>query len=146
MATYCSLIEKEDGLINWNRSVREIDAGIRAFDPWPLSWTTHEDLRLLIHKGEPQPSPKPSARERRKGSPLEPYGEETGRGGKEPGEVLGKDKDKGILIQTGDGILAVSQLQYQGKKAMEWKAFLNGARNFLGVRLGTAGSLGQEVL
>jgi methionyl-tRNA formyltransferase len=117
-ATYCSLIKKEDGLINWNRSAREIDAGIRAFDPWPLSWTTHGELRLFIHKAEPQPSPQ---------------GEETG---KEPGEVLGKDKDKGILIQTGGGILAVSQLQYQGKKAMEWKAFLNGARNFLNTKLG----------
>jgi methionyl-tRNA formyltransferase len=122
MATYCSLIEKEDGLINWNRSALEIDARIRAFDPWPLSWTTHGELRLFIHKAEPF------------------TGEEIS--GKEPGEVLGKDKDKGILIQTGGGILAVSQLQYQGKKAMEWKAFLNGARNFLGAKLGTAGSLG----
>jgi len=130
-ATYCSLIKKEDGLINWNRSAREIDAGIRAFDPWPLSWTTHGELRLFIHNAEPQPSPQGE------GSPLEPQpgpkGEESG---KEPGEVLGKDKDKGILIQTGEGILAVSQLQYQGKKAMEWKAFLNGARNFLNTKLG----------
>ena len=118
-ATYCSLIEKEDGLINWNRSVREIDAGIRAFDPWPLSWTTHGELRLFIHKAEPW----------REGDLEEGTG-------KEPGEVLGKDKDKGILIQTGNGILAVSQLQYQGKKAMEWKAFLNGARNFLNAKLG----------
>jgi len=116
MATYCSLIEKEDGLINWNLSALEIDARIRAFTPWPLSWTTHGDLRLFILKAEPT--------------------EDTGGGpGKKPGEVLGKDKDKGILIQTGKGILAVSQLQYQGKKAMEWKAFLNGARNFLGTNL-----------
>ena len=116
LATYCSLIEKEDGLINWNRSAPEIDAGIRAFDPWPLSWTTHGELRLFIHKAGP-------------------FSGEEGSG-KEPGEVLGKDKDKGILIQTGQGILAVSRLQYQGKKAMEWKAFLNGARNFLGEKLG----------
>jgi len=116
MATYCSLIEKEDGLINWNRSALEIDAGIRAFDPWPLSWTTHGDSRLFIHKVEPFTMEESS--------------------GKEPGEVLGKDKDKGILIQTGEGVLAVSRLQYQGKKAMEWNVFLNGARNFLGAKLG----------
>jgi methionyl-tRNA formyltransferase len=134
-ATYCSLIKKEDGLINWNRSVREIDAGIRAFDPWPLSWTTHGNFRLFILKAEPQPSPQPSARERRKGSPLEPFVTEEWTG-KEPGEVLGKDKDKGILIQTGEGILAVSRLQQQGKKALEWNDFLNGARNFLGAKLG----------
>jgi len=118
VATYCSLIEKEDGLINWNRSAPEIDAGIRAFEPWPLSWTTHGELRLFIHKASP-------------------FSMEKGEG-KEPGEVLGKDKDKGILIQTGQGILAVSRLQYQGKKAMEWNVFLNGARNFLGAKLGTA--------
>jgi methionyl-tRNA formyltransferase len=28
-----------------------------------------------------------------------------------PGEVLGKDIEKGILIQTGSGILAVNTLQ-----------------------------------
>ena len=136
-ATYCSLIEKEAGLINWNRSAREIDAGIRAFDPWPLSWTTHGELRLFILKAEPQPSSK-SVEPEVCGSPLEPWqqGASEEGTGKEPGEVLGKDKDKGILIQTGEGILAVSQLQYQGKKAMEWKAFLNGARNFLGAKLG----------
>jgi len=116
-ATYCSLIKKEDGLINWNTGAREIDARIRAFDPWPLSWTTHGELRLFILKAEP-------------------CGMDEGTNNK-PGEVLGKDKDKGILIQTGKGILAVSRLQYQGKKAMEWKAFLNGARNFLGAKLGT---------
>ncbi|MDR2924085.1 MAG: methionyl-tRNA formyltransferase [Treponema sp.] len=120
MAVYCSLIKKQDGLINWNSSALEIDAKIRAFDPWPLSWTTHGELRLFILKAEP-------------------YGGDTGNGQrKTPGEVLGKDKDKGILIQTGEGILAVSRLQYQGKKAMEWNAFLNGARNFLGAKLGTA--------
>jgi len=123
-ATYCSLIEKEDGLINWNRSAREIDAGIRAFDPWPLSWTRHGELRLFIHKAEPWREGAWSQGDLEEGT------------GKEPGEVLGKDKDKGILIQTGNGILAVSQLQYQGKKAMEWKAFLNGARNFLNAKLG----------
>jgi methionyl-tRNA formyltransferase len=124
-ATYCSLIKKEDGLINWNMSAREIDARIRAFDPWPLSWTTHGGLRLFILKAEP----------RRGCDPKEVTG-------KEPGEVLGKDKDMGILIQTGGGILAVSHLQYQWKKAMEWKAFLNGAQNFLGAKLGTGGSPG----
>jgi len=113
-ATYCSLIKKEDGLIDWNRSAVEIDAQIRAFDPWPLSWTTHGDLQLFVLKAEALSAGRPAL----------------------PGQVLGKDKDKGILIQTGDGILAVCELQYRTKKALEWKAFLNGARNFLGARLG----------
>jgi methionyl-tRNA formyltransferase len=129
-ATYCSLLEKKDGLIDWSQSAAEIDAQIRAFTPWPLSRTTHGGEPLFILKAEvladnfplPQcgktPLPTPH-------SPLPTL----------PGQVLGKDKNKGILIQTGKGILAVSELQYRAKKAMDWKAFLNGARNFIDTRL-----------
>jgi len=115
-ATYCSLIEKEDGLIDWTQSAGEIDARIRAFDPWPLSWTTHGELQLFVLKAQAL--------------------ESAGNVPALPGQVLGKDKDKGILIQTGNGILAVTELQYRTKKAQEWKTFLNGARNFLGAKLG----------
>jgi len=116
-ATHCALIKKEDGLIDWNRSAADIDAQIRAYDPWPLSWTAHGEQSLCILKAQP----------------LENGGDALAL----PGQVLGKDKDKGILIQTGDGILAVSELQYRTKKAQEWKTFLNGARNFMGARLGS---------
>jgi len=119
-ATYCSLIKKEDGLIDWSRSAAEIDAQIRAFDPWPLSWTTHGELQLFILKAEV----------------LKAAPENADNAPALPGQVLGKDKDKGILIQTGEGVLAVSELQYRTKKALEWKAFLNGARNFMGAKLG----------
>ena len=119
-ATYCSLIKKEDGLIDWSRSAAEIDAQIRAFDPWPLSWTTHGDLQLFVLKAEALNS----APENADNAPAL------------PGQVLGKLKDKGILIQTGKGILAVSELQYRTKKALEWNSFLNGARNFMGAKLG----------
>ena len=115
-ATYCSLITKEDGIIDWNLSAVEIDARIRAYNPWPLSRTIHGDREILILKAEAP--------------------EETVIPHVLPGEVLGKDNEKGILIQTGRGILAVRELQYQAKKALEWKAFLNGARNFIGARLG----------
>ena len=116
-ATYCSLIAKADGLIDWGMCALEIDARIRAFTPWPLSWTTHRGLELFILKARALPdfrSPEPA----------------------QPGEVLGKDGDKGILIQTGHGAIAASELQYRTKKALEWKVFLNGARNFIGERLG----------
>jgi methionyl-tRNA formyltransferase len=53
-----------------------------------------------------------------------------------PGAVLGLDKEAGILVQTGNGILALRRLQYQGKKALDFKSFLNGARNFIGSKLG----------
>jgi len=37
-------IYKEDAKINWAESPQEIEQKIRAFNPWPIAWTTLEDL------------------------------------------------------------------------------------------------------
>jgi methionyl-tRNA formyltransferase len=118
-ATYCPLIEKEQGCIDWSTSAGEIDAMIRAFDPWPQSWTMHGDNQLFILKamavresGMVDVSSKP------------------------PGVVLGTDRKQGILVQTGAGVLAVTELQYAYKRALRWNDFLNGARDLIGSRLG----------
>jgi len=118
-ASYCGQIKKDDGLINWNRSAAEIDARIRAFTPWPLSFTRCGETTLFILEGIPAGLPPGSG-----GAPVT------------PGTVLGADRELGILIQTGDGILAATRLQWQAKKALDWKAFMNGARDFIGVTLG----------
>jgi methionyl-tRNA formyltransferase len=114
-ASYCSLISKEDGLIDWNRGAAEIDAAIRAYTPWPLAYTRRGNQVLYI---------------------LEAGALEGTEGGGTPGTVLSADKARGILIQTGAGLLAVTRLQYQAKKALSWKDFLNGARDFIGAGLG----------
>jgi methionyl-tRNA formyltransferase len=107
----------------------EIDARIRAFDPWPLCWTNHGEERLFILKAEPaDPFPAPETGE----ADEAPNASEVSA----PGTILGAHKRRGILEQTGRGILAVTELQYQAKKAHDWRAFLNGARNFMGSRLG----------
>jgi methionyl-tRNA formyltransferase len=126
-ATYCSLLSKEDGCIDWGRGAAELDARIRAFDPWPLSWTKYGDQNLYILEAAPW-----DGLEREAGE--EPEAVEPGP--LEPGRVLGIDRRWGILVQTGDGILAVTRLQLQAKKALNWRDFLNGARGFTGSRLG----------
>jgi methionyl-tRNA formyltransferase len=132
-ASYCSLIAKEEGLIDWSNAALEIDAKIRAYNPWPLSWTYHGKERLYILQAEPWGEGEP---EQSAGLPA------PGGIGPEPsslsppGLVLGIDKRRGILVQTGNGVLALKILQYQAKKALEWRAFLNGARNFTGACLG----------
>ena len=121
-ATFCSLIAKEAGLIDWNRGAVEIDARIRAYNPWPLSWTTHNGEQLFILEAEAL-EPAPDS-ETAPGRPVF------------PGQILGTDKQKGIIIQTGAGALAVTALQYRSRKPLEWRDFLNGARNFTASRLG----------
>ncbi|GHV75926.1 methionyl-tRNA formyltransferase [Spirochaetia bacterium] len=114
-ASYCELIRSEDGLIDWSQGAADIDAKIRAYTPWPLCRTVHGKEILYILEGEPL---------------------EAGvQAGTVPGTVLGIDKKSGILVQTGDGILAVRRLQYAAKKALAWRDFLNGARDFIGARL-----------
>jgi len=110
-ASYCSLITREQGIIDWTQSAAEIEAKIRAFDPWPLCRTVHNKRELYILKAAV-------------------YNGKDDK--KEPGTVLGIDKEQGILVQTGEGILCVSQLQYQAKKALFFRDFLNGAVNFTG--------------
>jgi methionyl-tRNA formyltransferase len=122
-AVYCHTIKKEDGLIDWNKSAVQIDAQIRAYTPWPLSFTCRGKDTLIILEAEPVEQ-----------ATIAGYvAPETVAA---PGTVLGVDKSRGILIQTGDGILAVSRLQWQTKKALDWKSFCNGERDFTGVRLG----------
>jgi methionyl-tRNA formyltransferase len=112
--SYCAAIKKEDGHIIWTLSAEIIDARIRAFTPWPQSWTIHNGEKLFILDAKPV----------------------SGHSKAAAGTVLGADAQNGILIQAGIGQLGVTRLQYHAKKALEWKAFLNGARNFIGSRLG----------
>jgi methionyl-tRNA formyltransferase len=112
--SFCSLITREQGLLDWKQSAEEIEAKIRAFNPWPLCRTIHNKRELFILKAD--------------------LYEKINKGG-EPGLVLGIDKE-GILVQTGNGILCVKELQYQAKKALFFLDFLNGARDFSGSILG----------
>ncbi|MDR0558473.1 MAG: methionyl-tRNA formyltransferase [Treponema sp.] len=118
--SYCALIKKEDGLIAWPLRAEAIAARIRAFTPWPQSWTMHNGEKLFILDAHPHPRPVAG------GSDAAPPA----------GTVLGADTREGVLIQCGRGALAATMLRYQAKKALGWKAFLNGARNFIGSRLG----------
>lgn len=119
-ATYCSMLQKEDGAINWADSACSIDAQIRAFYPWPGAFTNvqlspqGQTIKLLLHAASVY------------------SGTCTPDRHFVPGTVLGTDPDAGILIQTGNGILAVTSLQWQTKKAMNWKDFMNGTQNFTG--------------
>ena len=114
-ASFCSLVTKDSGIIDWKQGAHEIEAKIRAFDPWPLCRTIHNSRQLFILKADIY-----SGKDEKK----------------EPGKVLGIDKERGILVQTGEGILCVTELQYEGKKALFFKDFLNGARDFLDSILG----------
>ena len=111
---YCNMINREQGHIDWKLDAVDIDAQVRAYTPWPLSYSQWRGESLYILEGGSLPE----------------YPE-----AEQPGVVLGIDRVHGILIQTGKGVYTVSRLQRQSKKALDWRVFLNGARGFIGSRL-----------
>ncbi len=121
-ATFCSMLKKEDGEIGWNESAASIDAKIRAFTSWPGAFTqANGGQTLLILKASAWRGDEKTIQ---------------AAADAEPGTVLGIDRNAGILVRTGDGILAVEKLQWQTKKPLDWKSFLNGSRDFINSRLG----------
>ena len=116
-ATYCGLLSKESGRIDWTRTAAEIERQVRALEPSPGAWTTFRGVSLRLLKTATFAS-----------------ADDGGEGS--PGKVLGVDKTRGILVQTGKGLLAVTELQLQSKKAMDYRSFANGVRDFVGALLG----------
>ncbi len=103
-ATFCKIIKKQDGKINWTKSAEEIERQIRAFHEWPTAFTFFNDKQLKI---------------------LEANLSTSLRASKKIGKVF-LTNDKGLAVQTGDGLLMLKQIQLEGKKPMTAKDFLNG--------------------
>lgn len=102
-ATHTKKIYKELGSIDWSRDAKTIECLIRGLDPWPSAYTRLEDKTLKIWK----------ARVISEDSRME------------PGCIVKVEKS-GITVQTGSGMLLLTEVQMEGKKRMSVEAFLNG--------------------
>ena len=102
---YAGMIRKEDGLLDFSQSAAALERAVRAYDPWPGTYTYINGLQLSILRAKVLP----------------------GNTVKTPGTVT-SITNSGINIQTGDGILTITELKLQGKKAMPVRDFLNGNR------------------
>lgn len=102
-ATYCSKINSNDGKINWSDPVEKILGEIKAYFLWPHSYTYHKDNKIIIKKAEILNKELVS----------------------EPGKIIQANKNA-LLIQCGDGVLSILELQLEKKKPLDYKSFLNG--------------------
>ncbi len=114
-ATYCSAIEKQDGLVDWNTSADHISRMVRAYYPWPRAYTVYRGKKLMI-------------------SMAEEFIDEHHRN-LLPGTVVREMPGRGILIAAGTGCLLVKKLQLEAKRELDWKSFLNGNPDFIGAVL-----------
>jgi methionyl-tRNA formyltransferase len=114
-ASYTKMLTKEAGEIDWKLPAVQIWRQVRAYQPWPGSFTRWQGKQLKILEAVPL----------------------SGEGASEPAMVVPvKTEGAAFGISTGDGILGVIKVQLEGKKAVEAAEFLRGQRQFIGAKLG----------
>lgn len=47
-ATFTKILTRDDGRIDWKKPAIEIERMVRAYNPWPGTWTMHGEKRLKI--------------------------------------------------------------------------------------------------
>ncbi len=105
-ASLAPLMEKSDGQVDWNRPAFEISNRIRGFQPFPKSYATFRKQGVtfwhaLVSETVDQKSFK-------------------------PGQIVSVDSDA-ITVKCGkESSLAITELQFEGKKRMEAKDAING--------------------
>jgi methionyl-tRNA formyltransferase len=123
-ATFCKLIKKEDGKIDWNKSAIEIEKMVRAYAEWPTTYT-----EIL------NPKSKILNKLKIQNAEIKIQNSSTALGAsRKIGEVF-LDENKNLCVQTGNGILILKTLQLEGKKLMSTKDFLNGHPEIIGIIL-----------
>lgn len=108
-ATHCKMLGKKDGLLDFSADARSLDRRIRGLTPWPSAYTYFQGKLLKILEAEPA--------------------DKSG----EAGVIFSADGD--VYVGCGSGSLRLLQVQPEGGKRMEMKAFALGHKTE-GVKLG----------
>ncbi|MGL5741774.1 MAG: methionyl-tRNA formyltransferase [Legionella sp.] len=106
LATYASKINKEDARINWQQTALEIDQKIRAFNPWPIAYTSLGEHIIRIHQAKVI----------------------TMTLNQPPGTIVHIDK-KGMLVATGGQGILVEKIQFPGAKVISIVDWLNSSKS-----------------
>lgn len=103
-SSYAKMLDKKLGNIDFTKSATEIERLIRGLNPWPSAYTYYKGKTLKIWKAEVI---------------------ETDYEGN-LGQIVEMTK-KAVVVKTGKGALAITELQLEGKKRMTTEAYLCGA-------------------
>jgi methionyl-tRNA formyltransferase len=110
-SSYAPLLKKEDGLIDWSLSAREIANRVRGLVPWPVAFTHMNGKTLRIFEAHASD---------------EDCDEEAGT-------VIRCEKH--LAVATGKGILYPIEVQLEGKKKMHCEDMLRGCKIDVGTKL-----------
>jgi methionyl-tRNA formyltransferase len=107
-ATYAPMLKKGDGRLDFTQTAEELDARVRAFNPWPGAFMEWQGQPLKIHQASAVSEShwnRPGSRCTYAGLPA---------------------------VGTGRGLLVLEVVQPAGKKTISGKDFLHGARSWEG--------------
>ena len=122
-ASYAPLLKREDGLIDWRMPASEIANRVRAFQPWPGTYTSFRGGRLIVWRGRNAPDA------------ALPNGVAIGA---EPGTILSIDESGIRVVCGGSSALLLQETQIEGKRRVSAREFANGAH------LKSGGRINQE--
>ena len=111
LVTPAPQLRKQDGLIDWSLTAESIERQVRAYTPWPGSFTVWDGRQLKILEAT------------------------VATGKAAPGRVVAHEA--GIAIGSGAGLLLPLRLQLAGRNAQACDAFLRGQRDIIGAQLDT---------
>jgi methionyl-tRNA formyltransferase len=117
-ASYCSVVTRGQGEIDWSLPAVDIERRARAFQPWPGCYTTWRGRRLKVLEAVPLPEAAPVGIGQVVALPPAVGG---------PGVAIG--------IGSGRGVLGIRRLQMEGKRPVSAAEFLHGQRQFIGANL-----------
>ena len=119
--SYCQMIGKEDGKLDFNKTAFELHCLVRASYPWPKAFAYADGKEVLIT------SVWGGFDELEAEEPLASL-EACTKAEIKPGTVVGFRKDRGIGVACSDKTLWINGLQLPSKKELDHKAFVNGNR------------------
>jgi methionyl-tRNA formyltransferase len=107
-----------DGIIDWNEATETIYNQIRALTyPYPGAFTIYQAKRLVIWKAKPVNNPSCFV-------------------GRIPGRVVNISKADGCIdVLTGDGILRVFEVQFEGEERAAAASIIKSVKSTLGLQL-----------
>ncbi len=115
---YFGLIDKSLGNLDFSRPAAELECYIRGLNPWPSAFTFINGKLLKLWKAYVIPADEAK----------ELLTEENFLDGNPIYGSLVKNDGKSLNFLTGDGVLAVTELQPEGKKSMRAADYLNGMK------------------
>ena len=109
---YARMLDKELGKIDWTKDAASIERLVRGLNPWPSAYTSWEGKTMKIWSAEV-----------------------VDRECKAPCGTVAEVTKTDFSVQTGKGLLKVTELQIPGKKRMAADAFLRGYKQDTGTTL-----------